>query len=88
MVQIGRANHFAPNDFVRQNNHSKTGCAVSRSPPEDAFRTTFATQKVVVKSVAKVFAAAVRVYVRGKRVDKLLRLRDNENAFVDSIQIL
>lgn len=58
-------NHFLPNDFQGDTNHSRTVCAPDRLPPEDEFSTTNAVQSKVVQSCANVADIVYFSFTRG-----------------------
>lgn len=58
LVRIDAANHYGPVNFVEENVNQRPVCMLERQPPEDAFVTTSARQRRVLRSVAAVVVAA------------------------------
>jgi len=58
-VEVGYSNatnHFGPNDFEAQYNHSKTLCSAVRPLSQQSFKTTRQTQCYVIQSIASVIS--------------------------------
>lgn len=85
---IAKANHYGVNNFISQDPNQRPLCSLGSFRLEDQFTTTKETQTQVVKTIAKVTNFMYREGLKGKGVDALFPLVDNQKLLIEKIDLL
>lgn len=86
-VRIANANHYGPNNFVKQFGNQTPLCAGERRPPEDAFTTTRKTQNAVIDSITEVVFSSVNSFVDTNGLGALDSLTSEPKLLVEEVTI-
>lgn len=87
LLEIGKANHFGPNDFVTHNKNQTALCAIARPPPETEFTTDRVTQENVIRTIAKVTKVALESFERWDQWKAVKKLVGRRELLVEKVEI-
>lgn len=86
-VRLQDANHYGPNNYVKQSDNQTPVCALKRRPPEDMFMTTRPKQNAVVDTITEVVVASFNSFVETRGLEPLTSLTTRDKLLVDEVVI-